>query len=231
MTAAQKLCSECHNPAPAAAQFCMKCGERFPVSAFNQNVNENETAFASNFNETAAERACPNCRRVLGAFERNCLHCEREREAAPPGNAPPVSAPPPFPPSCRAPSYAAPLPQPTQTPHIQCLNCRQWVPQRAGQCLTCGALMPSSNFSAAPAPFQNSYYPLTPYRPRKDKIAAGLFGILLGTFGGQHFYLGNTGAGILSVLFCWTYIPTLIGLIQGILFLCMDDEEFHLRHG
>lgn len=214
MTAAQKPCPECRNPAPIEAQFCMKCGERFPVSAFPP---------------ASEERTCPDCRRVLGAFEATCLHCQRKYEAPPFEMEPPAAPLPPFQGQYRPPTYAPAPPLPTQMPHVQCFNCRQWVPQTAGQCLTCGAMMPAPQFSAAP--YQNHYYPLTPYRPRKDKTAAGLFGILLGSFGGQHFYLRNYGAGILSILFSWTYIPALIGLIQGIIFLCMDDEEFHRRHG
>ena len=195
----------------------MKCGERFPISAFPP---------------APAERTCPACGRVLGAFESVCLHCQRQRESQPfETEAPAAPLPPPFQPQYRPPTYAPAPPPPTQFPHVQCFNCRQWVPQSAGQCQTCGAMMPAPQFSAAPVPYQNQYYPLTPYRPRKDKTAAGLFGILLGFFGGQHFYLGNYGAGILSILFSWTYIPALIGLIQGIIFLCMDDEEFHRRHG
>ena len=219
MPAAQKPCPECRNLAPPEAQFCMKCGERFPVSAFPPE------SFAS----SAAERKCPNCRRVLGAFESACLHCERNYDAPPfEVERPAAPTPPPFPPPYRQQAYAAP---PPQSPHVQCFNCSQWVPQTAGQCLTCGAMMPAPQFSAAPATYQNHYYPLTPYRPRKDKTAAGLFGLLLGAFGGQHFYLRNYSAGILSLLFFWTHIPALIGLIQGITFLCMDEDEFHRRHG
>ncbi len=221
MSAAQKPCPECHNLAPVEAQFCMKCGERFPVSAFPP---------------APVERTCPQCRRELGAFESVCLHCQQsemppfelERPAPPPPPPPPFQ-PQSYQPQYRPPTYAPAPPPLTQFPHVQCFNCKQWVPQTAGQCQTCGAMMPAPQFSAAP--YQNHYYPLTPYRPRKDKTAAGLFGILLGAFGGQHFYLGNYGAGILSLLFSWTYIPALIGLIQGIIFLCMDEDEFHRRHG
>jgi len=43
-------------------------------------------------------------------------------------------------------------------------------------------------------------------RRRSRAVAAGLaFG--LGAVGAQHFYLGRTRAGVLSVLSCWTLVP------------------------
>ena len=63
----------------------------------------------------------------------------------------------------------------------------------------------------------------------KNKLAAALFALLLGGIGIHHFYLGNTTAGILSIVFCWTGIPAIIGLVQGILMLIESDEEFAKR--
>jgi hypothetical protein len=34
------------------------------------------------------------------------------------------------------------------------------------------------------------------------------------------------GSGILYVLFCWTFIPALVGLLEGIVLLSMSDERF-----
>ncbi len=66
--------------------------------------------------------------------------------------------------------------------------------------------------------------------PVKSKIAAGILAILFGCFGIHKFYLGKIGQGILCILFCWTGIPALIGLIQGIIYLCTDDYTFQLKH-
>jgi len=60
----------------------------------------------------------------------------------------------------------------------------------------------------------------------KNKIAAGIFAILLGSIGVQFFYLRKPIKGILCILFCWTGIPSLVGLIQGILILVKSDQEF-----
>jgi TM2 domain-containing membrane protein YozV len=64
----------------------------------------------------------------------------------------------------------------------------------------------------------------------KSKVAAGLFGILLGSLGVHKFYLGKIGMGILYLLFCWTGIPGLVGLIEGILYLTKSDEEWDRQY-
>ncbi|OZB92145.1 TM2 domain-containing protein [Paenibacillus sp. XY044] len=61
----------------------------------------------------------------------------------------------------------------------------------------------------------------------KSRLAAGVFGIVLGSFGVHKFYLGQIGWGILYLLFCWTSIPGIIGIIEGILYLTKSDEEFN----
>ena len=65
----------------------------------------------------------------------------------------------------------------------------------------------------------------------KSKVAAGLFGILLGGLGIHKFYLGRVGMGILYLLFCWTFIPAVIGLVEGIIYLTLSDAEFAHRYG
>jgi TM2 domain-containing membrane protein YozV len=65
-----------------------------------------------------------------------------------------------------------------------------------------------------------------------NKIPAGICGILLGGFGIHKFILGYTGAGLVmllvSVLSCFILAPVMhiIGLIEGIVYLCRSDEEF-----
>ncbi len=65
----------------------------------------------------------------------------------------------------------------------------------------------------------------------KSKVAAGILGILLGDFGVHKFYLGETGIGVLYLVFCWTLIPGIIGLVEGIIYLTMSDADFDARYG
>ncbi len=62
------------------------------------------------------------------------------------------------------------------------------------------------------------------------KLTAGLLAILLGTFGIHKFYLGDTGMGILYLCFSWTGIPSIAGLIEGIIYLTKSDEEFFRQY-
>jgi TM2 domain-containing membrane protein YozV len=65
----------------------------------------------------------------------------------------------------------------------------------------------------------------------KSKVAAGLLAILLGDFGVHKFYLGQVGLGVVYLLFCWTLIPGIIGIIEGIIYLTMSDQAFEKRYG
>jgi len=73
----------------------------------------------------------------------------------------------------------------------------------------------------------------SPANPRaSNKIPAGICGILLGSLGVHKFILGYTGSGLimllLTVLTCGigSMVTGLIGLIEGIIYLCKSDEEF-----
>jgi TM2 domain-containing membrane protein YozV len=65
-----------------------------------------------------------------------------------------------------------------------------------------------------------------------NKIGAGICGILLGSLGIHKFILGYTSAGLImllvSLLSCGLLAPLvhLIGLIEGIIYLCKSDDEF-----
>lgn len=61
----------------------------------------------------------------------------------------------------------------------------------------------------------------------KSKTTSGVLGILLGGFGAHKFYLGKHGKGVLYLLTSWTGIPGIIGLIEGIQYLTMDEAKFN----
>jgi TM2 domain-containing membrane protein YozV len=80
------------------------------------------------------------------------------------------------------------------------------------------------------APQQVYVSGINPSWPVKSKVAAGILAILLGGIGVHKFYLGKVGMGILYLCFCWTGIPAVLGLIEGIMYLCSNDENFQLKH-
>ena len=88
-------------------------------------------------------------------------------------------------------------------------------------------------FKIAPPLMASGYNVASAYNPRaSNKIGAGVCGILLGGLGIHKFILGYTGAGLImllvSVLTCFALAPIihLIGLIEGIIYLCKTDDDF-----
>ncbi len=93
-----------------------------------------------------------------------------------------------------------------------CSSCGEKINERAIICPKCGVAVQQSTNA-------------------KNKLVAGLFGIFLGGFGIHKFYLGKVIQGIIYLLFFWTFIPSLIGFIEGIVYICMSDEKFMLKYG
>jgi TM2 domain-containing membrane protein YozV len=60
----------------------------------------------------------------------------------------------------------------------------------------------------------------------EKKIVAGILGILLGGLGIHKFYLGYTKEGIIQLILGFFCIGSIIGLIEGIIYLTKSDEEF-----
>ena len=61
---------------------------------------------------------------------------------------------------------------------------------------------------------------------RKSTTTAVVLALFLGGLGAHHFYLNKTGLGILYVVFCWTFIPAIIALIECFL-LSARVKEFN----
>lgn len=71
----------------------------------------------------------------------------------------------------------------------------------------------------------------------KNKIAAGLLGIFLGSLGIHKFYLGYTQAGLIMLLVTLiagiltlgvaALVMSIIGLIEGIMYLTKSDWDFY----
>lgn len=96
-----------------------------------------------------------------------------------------------------------------------CGECGQVIRKAAEICPKCGV---------------RQFAPALPANGR-SRIAAGLFALLLGGLGVHKFYLGRVGQGILYLLFFWTFIPALIALVEGIIYLSMTDADFAAKYG
>lgn len=76
---------------------------------------------------------------------------------------------------------------------------------------------------------QNSMSGYYPYK-QKSKVLAGVLAIFFGTFGVHKFYTGHVGWGIVYLLFFWTYIPAMVGFVEGIIYLCTSNENFNMKY-
>lgn len=73
--------------------------------------------------------------------------------------------------------------------------------------------------------YHNNAYGQRPLPAAKSKLAAGLFGILLGGFGVHNFYLGHTTKAVVQLLMTLVSfgilapVSAIWGLIEGILII------------
>ena len=64
---------------------------------------------------------------------------------------------------------------------------------------------------------------------QKNKITAGILALFLGGIGVHKFYINKPVQGVLYFLFCWTFIPAIIALIEGLMYLTEDEAKFQAR--
>jgi hypothetical protein len=93
-----------------------------------------------------------------------------------------------------------------------CRACGKPIDPRAEFCTQCGA----RNWVGSGA--------------GRNRTTAAIFALLLGGLGVHKFYLGQPVLGVLYLLFCWTFIPALVALVEGIVYLTMTDEAFSAKY-
>ncbi len=80
-----------------------------------------------------------------------------------------------------------------------CSECGREISSNAVVCPNCGVQLK----------------PLQAAGSGRNRFVAAILAFLLGGFGIQWFYLGKTMYGVLSILFCWTFIPSIITYNQN----------------
>ena len=122
-----------------------------------------------------------------------------------------------------------------KTQYVTCPNCHSQNLDPGGRCSNCGTLLPIN-----PMPMQ----PVYQNKPAgaDKKLIAGICAIVLGSFGVHKFILGYQQEGIILLavtIVAWIIavvtcgigtplimIPSIIGIIEGIMYLTKSDEEF-----
>ncbi len=98
------------------------------------------------------------------------------------------------------------------------------------ECNTCGEVIYDTVKFCPHCGVQQKRLP-KPIEGTKSRTTATILAILLGSLGLHKFYLGRIVWGILYLLFCCTFIPAIVGFIEGIIYLTMSDESFAKKYG
>jgi TM2 domain-containing membrane protein YozV len=64
----------------------------------------------------------------------------------------------------------------------------------------------------------------------KNKTVATVLAFFLGGLGVHKFYLGQNVAGFFYLIFCWTYIPSIIAFFEFIGLLMMSEQAFNAKY-
>ena len=107
-----------------------------------------------------------------------------------------------------------------------CSHCGAQSSGSENFCKNCGAPLANANNNTNQSQYQQTSQPYVQSSTNggecKSKMAAGLLGIFLGSFGVHNFYLGYTGKAVaqlvLTIFTCG--ISGIWGFIEGILILC-----------
>lgn len=111
--------------------------------------------------------------------------------------------------------------------HKLCPQCQNAATIDAALCVRCGhqfrTQLPIHRTQfvnvALPAPPQ-------PYQSPRSRSIAAIWAFTLGGIGAHKFYLGEYGWGAVYLLFCWTFLPALISIIDAVVLLMMSDFTF-----
>lgn len=65
----------------------------------------------------------------------------------------------------------------------------------------------------------------------KNRTTTAILALFLGGLGLHKFYLGQWVWGLIYLIFCWTFLPAIIALLEAIRFFMMTDETFQREYG
>ena len=108
-------------------------------------------------------------------------------------------------------------------PQVFCRFCGKPMTASASICPHCNkSQVPIQHSNNASAPQQKP-------SPKRKQGTTALLAIFLGGFGVHRFYLGQWW-GFIYLLFCWTLIPSVIGILEGILFSLKQKRAWKKKY-
>lgn len=99
---------------------------------------------------------------------------------------------------------------------------RGYLPPEHKRCTSCGATIKSA---AVICPQCG-----VPQRRPVSKPTLLLLTFFTGGIGGHKFYLGKNWLGVLYMLFCWTYIPGLVAMVEFLVYAFTSSERLNEKY-
>ncbi|MBI3897598.1 MAG: pilin [Gammaproteobacteria bacterium] len=106
--------------------------------------------------------------------------------------------------------YAAPTAK-LDSNQKQCQECNALISKKAEICPKCGVRQKGAGGAVS-------------------KVALLLITFFFGGWGLHKFYLRKPVQGVFYVLFCWTFIPGLIALVEFIVYACTSEEALNEKY-
>jgi len=85
----------------------------------------------------------------------------------------------------------------------------------------------SNRFDAYTDGTFSSITPELRHKINEERLITAALAFFLGSFGLQHFYMKRNRRGYVYVLFCWTFIPGFLGIVEGMRLVNMTTDEFY----
>lgn len=127
---------------------------------------------------------------------------------------------------------------------INCAFCDELVSAKAKKCRHCGETLDvgmrkaEEALRASERGGGNVYMNAAVSAPsapaltyNKSKVVAAMLALFLGGLGVHKFYLSRPMQGLLYLVFCWTFIPSILAFIEAIIYLFSDDDSFARKYG
>lgn len=64
----------------------------------------------------------------------------------------------------------------------------------------------------------------------KSKTTAVILAIFLGGLGIHRFYLNRPISGVIYLIFCWSFIPAVISILEAISFMSYSEDAFNKKY-
>ena len=106
---------------------------------------------------------------------------------------------------------------------VKCPECGKEISDKSEACVNCGCPLQKK-------PEKIKEQVVTQKSPTvKKRTTAILLAFFLGGIGIHRFYLGKKVTGFIYLIFCWTFIPLILGIVDALCYLTMSDEAFQKK--